>query len=113
LLKIRWEGCKSISELRPDVVALGRELRRQRPKPTRRAIATELAARGHLASSGKPFEPICRGADAARLIANCAAMPRDGALIINTPLWEGHRGQGLEISHEGVAGVLRAVAPAS
>jgi hypothetical protein len=36
--------------------ALARELRRRRPKPTLRAIATELAARGHLAGSGKPFE---------------------------------------------------------
>jgi DNA invertase Pin-like site-specific DNA recombinase len=52
----KCEGRKSLAELRPDVVALARELRRWRPKPTLRAIATELAARGHLASSGKPFE---------------------------------------------------------
>jgi hypothetical protein len=31
--------------------------RRRRPKPTLPAIAAELAARGHLAGSGKPFEP--------------------------------------------------------
>jgi hypothetical protein len=49
----RCEGRKSISELRPDVVALARELRRRRPKPTC-VIVTELAARGHLAGSGKP-----------------------------------------------------------
>jgi hypothetical protein len=47
----RCEGRKSISELRPDVVALARELRRRRPKPT---CVSELAARGHLAGSGKP-----------------------------------------------------------
>jgi hypothetical protein len=52
----KCEGRKSIAELRPDVVALARELRRRRPKPTLRVIATERAARGHLASSGKPFE---------------------------------------------------------
>jgi hypothetical protein len=46
-------GGKSISELRPDVVALARELRRRRPKPTC-VIVTELAARDHLAGSGKP-----------------------------------------------------------
>jgi DNA invertase Pin-like site-specific DNA recombinase len=52
----KCEGRKGLAELRPDVVALARELRRRRPKPTLRAIATELASRGHLASSGKPFE---------------------------------------------------------
>jgi DNA invertase Pin-like site-specific DNA recombinase len=52
----KCEGRKSIAELRPDVVALARKLRRQRPNPTLRAIAAFLAARGHLASSGKPFE---------------------------------------------------------
>jgi hypothetical protein len=52
----KCEGRKSIAELRPDVVALARELRRRRPKPTLRATAAELAARGHLAGSGKPFE---------------------------------------------------------
>jgi hypothetical protein len=39
------------------VAALARELRRKKPKPTLRAIAAELAAGGHLAGSGKPFEP--------------------------------------------------------
>src|SRR5262249_8824882 len=53
----RCEGNPGHAVRRPDVVALARELRRRRPKPTLRAIATELAARGHLASSGKPFEP--------------------------------------------------------
>ena len=53
----KCEGRKSIAELRPDVVALARELRRRRPKPTLRAISAELAVRGHLAGSGKPFEP--------------------------------------------------------
>ena len=51
----KCEGRKSIAELRPDVVALARELRRR--KPTLRAISAELAIRGHLAGSGKPFEP--------------------------------------------------------
>jgi DNA invertase Pin-like site-specific DNA recombinase len=53
----KCEGRKSIAEARPDVVALARELRRRRPKPTLRTIAAALAARGHLAGSGKPFEP--------------------------------------------------------
>jgi DNA invertase Pin-like site-specific DNA recombinase len=53
----KCEGRKSIAELRPDVVALARELRRRRPKPTLRAISAELAVRGDLAGSGKPFEP--------------------------------------------------------
>jgi hypothetical protein len=39
------------------VVALARKLRRKKPKPALRAIAAGLAARGHLAGSGKPFEP--------------------------------------------------------
>jgi DNA invertase Pin-like site-specific DNA recombinase len=53
----KCEGRKSIAELRPDTVALARELRRRRPKPTLRAISAELAVHGHLAGSGKPFEP--------------------------------------------------------
>jgi DNA invertase Pin-like site-specific DNA recombinase len=52
----KCEGRKGHAELRPDVVALARELRRRRSKPTLRAISAELAAQGHLASSGKPFE---------------------------------------------------------
>jgi DNA invertase Pin-like site-specific DNA recombinase len=52
----KCEGRKSIAELRPNVVALARELRRKKPKPTLRGIAAELAVRGHLAGSGKPFE---------------------------------------------------------
>jgi DNA invertase Pin-like site-specific DNA recombinase len=53
----KCEGRKSIAERRPNVVALARVLRRRRPKPTLRAISAELAVRGHLAGSGKPFEP--------------------------------------------------------
>ena len=53
----KCEGRKGMTERRPDVVALARELRRRRPKPTLRAISAELAVRGHLAGSGKPFEP--------------------------------------------------------
>jgi hypothetical protein len=52
----KCEGRKSLAELRPEVVELARELRCRRPKPTLRAIAAELAARGHVAASGKPFE---------------------------------------------------------
>ena len=52
----KCEGRKSIAELRPDVVAMARELRRRRPKPTLRAIAAELASHGHLASSGRAFQ---------------------------------------------------------
>jgi DNA invertase Pin-like site-specific DNA recombinase len=51
------EGRKGHAEKRPEIVALARELRRRRPKPTLRAISAELAVRGHLAGSGKPFEP--------------------------------------------------------
>jgi hypothetical protein len=52
----KCEGRKSIAELRPEVVELARKLKRRRPKPSLRAISAELAAQGHLASSGKPFE---------------------------------------------------------
>jgi DNA invertase Pin-like site-specific DNA recombinase len=52
----KCEGRESMAELRPELVALARQLKRKRPKPTLRAIAAELAAQGHLASSGKPFE---------------------------------------------------------
>jgi hypothetical protein len=52
------EGRKSHAELRPEVVALVRQLRRKRPKGGQRSlreIAIELAQRGHLNERGKPF----------------------------------------------------------
>ena len=67
----RAGGSQSIVELRPEVAALARKLSRRRPTPALRAIAAELAAGGHLASSGKPFE-VSLWRDAARLIANAA-----------------------------------------
>lgn len=56
----KCEGRKGAKELRPDTVALARSLRRRKPKGGQmslRAIATELAARGHLNEHGKPFNP--------------------------------------------------------
>ena len=55
---LKCGGRKSHSELRPDVVALAKKLRRKRPKAGQRSlreIAAELAKRGHLSHSGKPF----------------------------------------------------------
>jgi hypothetical protein len=52
----KYEGRKSMAELRPEVVELARKLKRRRPKPSLRAISAELAAQGHRATSGKPFE---------------------------------------------------------
>ena len=52
------EGRKSHAELRPDLVALVRQLRRHRPKGGQRSlreISSELAARGHLNERGRPF----------------------------------------------------------
>jgi hypothetical protein len=52
------EGRKSHAELRPDVVALVRQLRRKRPKGGRRSlreISAELASRGIMNERGKPF----------------------------------------------------------
>jgi DNA invertase Pin-like site-specific DNA recombinase len=54
----KCEGRKSHAELRPDVVALARALRRKRPKGGQRSvrqIAAELAQRGHLNERGQPF----------------------------------------------------------
>jgi DNA invertase Pin-like site-specific DNA recombinase len=54
----KCEGRKSHAELRPDVVALARALRRKRPKGGQRSlreIAAELAQRGHLNEQGKPL----------------------------------------------------------
>jgi DNA invertase Pin-like site-specific DNA recombinase len=51
-------GRRSHAELRPEVVALARQLRRRRPKGgqrTLREISAELAARGHLNERGVPF----------------------------------------------------------
>jgi hypothetical protein len=50
----KCEGREDHVELRPDVVALARQLR---PGRSPRAIAAEVASRGHLASFGKPIEP--------------------------------------------------------
>lgn len=54
----KCEGRKSHAELRPEVVALAKELRRRRPKGGQRSlreISRELAARGHLNEAGAPF----------------------------------------------------------
>jgi DNA invertase Pin-like site-specific DNA recombinase len=50
----KCEGNPGHAVRRPDVVKLARELK---PGRSLRAIAAELAARGHLAASGKPFDP--------------------------------------------------------
>jgi hypothetical protein len=52
------EGRKSHAELRPELVALVRQLRRKRPKGGQRSlrdISAELAARGVMNERGKPF----------------------------------------------------------
>jgi DNA invertase Pin-like site-specific DNA recombinase len=49
----RCEGRKPYAEARPEVVALAKELRGRRM--SLRKIAAELARRGHLTASGKPF----------------------------------------------------------
>jgi DNA invertase Pin-like site-specific DNA recombinase len=52
------EGRKSHAELRPELVALVRQLRRKRPKGGQRSlreISAELAARGIMNERGKPF----------------------------------------------------------
>ena len=46
-------GRRSYAELRPEVVALAKELRRQRL--SYRKISAELAARGHVTARGKPY----------------------------------------------------------
>jgi hypothetical protein len=50
----KCEGNPGHAAKRPEVVALARDLKHGR---TLRAISAELAARGYLASSGKPFDP--------------------------------------------------------
>ncbi|WP_298961744.1 recombinase family protein [uncultured Methylobacterium sp.] len=58
------EGRKSHQELRPEVVAEARRLRRARPKGGQRSlrdVAAELARLGHLNEAGKPY-----GAEAIR-----------------------------------------------
>ena len=45
-------GQKTHADLRPEVVALAKKLRRGR---SLREISAELAARGHLSGGGKPF----------------------------------------------------------
>jgi DNA invertase Pin-like site-specific DNA recombinase len=51
------EGRKGHAELAPETVELAPKLRRKRrgERKSLRAIAAEMAARGHVASSGKPF----------------------------------------------------------
>jgi len=51
-------GRRSHAELRPEVVALAKQLRRQRPKGAQRShreVAAELAAQGYTTPSGKPY----------------------------------------------------------
>jgi hypothetical protein len=54
----KCEGRKSHAELNPELVALAKRLRRQKPKGGRmslRAIAAELATQGFLNENGRPF----------------------------------------------------------
>jgi DNA invertase Pin-like site-specific DNA recombinase len=54
----KCEGRKSHAERNPELVALVKRLRRQRPKGRRmslRAIAAELAAQGFVNENGRPF----------------------------------------------------------
>jgi DNA invertase Pin-like site-specific DNA recombinase len=51
-------GRKSHAELRPNVVALAKQLHRKRPKGGQRSlreVSRELAQRGHLNHAGRPF----------------------------------------------------------
>jgi hypothetical protein len=54
----KCEGRKSHAELRPELVAMVRHLRRRRPKGGQRSlrdISAELAQRGIMNERGKPF----------------------------------------------------------
>lgn len=60
----KCEGRKGHAELRPEVVKMAKELRHagagRKPKSgvlSLRAIAAELAARGHVSATGNPFNP--------------------------------------------------------
>jgi DNA invertase Pin-like site-specific DNA recombinase len=54
----KCEGRKSHAERNPELVALAKQLRRQRPKGGRlslRDISAELASRGYVNENGRPF----------------------------------------------------------
>jgi DNA invertase Pin-like site-specific DNA recombinase len=51
----KCEGRKSIAEMRPDTVALARQLRRELPRPSLRELAGALAERGHVNGAGNPY----------------------------------------------------------
>jgi DNA invertase Pin-like site-specific DNA recombinase len=56
----KCEGRKAHAELRPDLVALARRLRRRRPKggqKSLRSISAELEAQGHVNERGRPYNP--------------------------------------------------------
>jgi DNA invertase Pin-like site-specific DNA recombinase len=53
----KCEGRKGLVELRPEVAALARELKAQRPRLSLRKLAAELAARGHVTSGGQVYTP--------------------------------------------------------
>ena len=55
---VKVEGRKSHAELRPEVVAAAKRLRRKRPKGGQRSlrqIASELFKAGYANSNGRPF----------------------------------------------------------
>ena len=53
--KGKCEGRKSIAEMRPETVALVRELRREQRFASLRELAAELEARGHVNGAGNPY----------------------------------------------------------
>ena len=56
----KCEGRKRLADVRPEVVALAKSLRRRKPKGGRmslRAVAAEMAARGFVNERNRPFNP--------------------------------------------------------
>jgi DNA invertase Pin-like site-specific DNA recombinase len=56
----KCEGRKSLSETRPEAVALAKALGRKKPKGGKmslRAVSAAMAAQGHLNERGQPFNP--------------------------------------------------------
>jgi DNA invertase Pin-like site-specific DNA recombinase len=65
----KCEGRKSHAEIRPEVVALARKLRRKSPKGGQmslRQVSAKLAAQGYVNDRGRPFNPASVAAMLAR-----------------------------------------------
>jgi DNA invertase Pin-like site-specific DNA recombinase len=71
----KCEGRKSIAEMRPDTVALAKQLKRELPRPSLRDLSAALADHGHVNGAGNAYS----ASAVKRMLASRDRLPRSAA----------------------------------